>query len=360
MSVSPVSRREFLRQTTLAAAALGFLPAISPAQPASPRLRLGLDNFSVRAMGWKAPALLDYAASLKLDALLISDLESYDSLEDQPLREVAAKAKDLGIQMYAGTWSICPSSKAFKNKWGTAEEHLRLGLRVARALGSPVLRCVLGTSEDRKTEGGIEARIADTVKVLRACRSQAVDGNIKVAVENHAGDMQARELVRLIEEAGKEFVGATMDSGNATWALEDPMLNLELLGPYTVATGLRDSMIWEYPEGAKVQWTAMGEGQVDWKAYFARFAQLCPNAPVILEIISGFAKPFPYLQPGFWEQWGKARAGDFAGLLAMAKRGKELAPHRSPDKSAEQAYQKAELERSVQYCRETLGLGQKT
>jgi sugar phosphate isomerase/epimerase len=359
MNEHQVSRREFLRHTSLAVGALAAMPAL--AQPAAPaKLKLGLDNFSVRAMGWKAPALLDYAASLKLDALLISDLDSYDSLEDKPLREVRAKAADLGVQMYAGTWSVCGSSKAFKNKWGTAEEHLRLGLRVAQSLGSPVLRCVQGVGEDRKTEGGIEARMADMVKTLKACRSQALDAGVKIAVENHAGDMQARELVRLIEEAGKDYVGATMDSGNATWALEDPMLNLELLGPYTVATGLRDSMIWEYPEGAKVQWTAMGEGQVDWKAYFARFAELCPNAPVVLEIISGFSKPFAYLQPGFWDQWGKARAGDFAGLLAMAKRGKELPPHRSPDKEAEQAYQKGELERSVKYCRETLGLGRKS
>lgn len=27
-------------------------------------------------------------------------------------------------------------------------------------------------------------------------------------------------------------VGATMDSGNATWTLEDPLSNLEILGPY--------------------------------------------------------------------------------------------------------------------------------
>jgi sugar phosphate isomerase/epimerase len=158
----------------------------------------------------------------------------------------------------------------------------------------------------------------------------------------------------LIKAAGSDYVGATMDSGNATWALEDPMLNLELLGPYTICTGLRDSMVWEYEEGAKVQWTAMGEGQVDWKAYFKRFQELCPSAPVVLEIISGFARPIPYLQAKFWEHWRKATAADFAGFLAMAKRGKELLPRKPSDKTAEQEYQKSELERSVKYCRDLL------
>lgn len=323
----------------------------------APRLKLGLDNFSVRAMGWKAPALLDYAASLKLDTLLISDLDAYESLEDKPLNEVKAKARDLGIQIHAGTWSICPTSKAFKNKWGTADEHLALGIRAAKALGSPVLRCVLGTGDDRKTPGGIEARIEDTVKVLMAGRSRAMDAGVRIAIENHAGDMQAWELVNLIEAAGKDFVGATMDSGNATWALEDPFTNLEILGPYALSTGMRDSMMWEYEEGVKVQWTAIGEGLVDWKKYFARYAELCPQVPVNLEIISGFARSVPYLKADYWDVWPKAKARDLSNWLALAKRGKEMPSHRSANSQEEQDYQKAELERSVKYCREKLGLG---
>src|SRR2546429_228875 len=173
MTLSDMNRRDFLKIAGAAAAGIARGPAVALADEArtgKKKLKLGFDNFSVRAMGWKAPALLDYAASLKLDSILISDLDAYESLEDKNLKEVKAKADDLGIQIHAGTWSICPTSKFFKNKWGRAEEHLALGIRVAKALGSPVLRCVLGVGEDRKTEGGIEARIADTVKVCKACR----------------------------------------------------------------------------------------------------------------------------------------------------------------------------------------------
>lgn len=357
---APSTRRDFIKTLAVVGTAtvLPGVPVLAESQPApGNKLKLGFDNFSVRAMGWKAPALLDYAAQLKVDILMISDLDAYDSLEDNALREVKAKADDLGIQVHAGTWSICPTSKAFRDKWGTAEEHLALGIRVAKALGSPVIRCVLGTGEDRRTPGGIEARIADTVKVCHACRGRALDAQVKIAIENHAGDMQAWELAQLIEAAGRDFVGATTDSGNATWAIEEPVANLEILGPYTLTSGMRDSMIWEFEDGAKVQWTAMGEGQVDWKKYFARWAELCPNAPVILEIISGFARPYSYLKGDFWQGWPKAKASEFAAFVAMAKRGKELQPHRSPDKQAEQEYQKAELERSLRYCKEVLGLG---
>ena len=311
-------------------------------------------------MGWKADQLVDYAVALRTDSLFITDLDAFESFDENYLRGVKTRAADKGLQIHLGTWSICPTSKSFRNKWGTAEEHLALGIRVAKALGSPVLRVVLGTGDDRKTEGGIEARIADTVKVLKSQRNGAIDAGVKVAVENHAGDMQARELVTLIEAAGKDFVGANMDSGNATWTMEDPLASLEILGPYTITTSLRDSAVWESANGATVQWTATGEGNVDWKAYFARFAQLCPGVPVHFETISGFNREIPYLKPEFWDVWPKARAEDFARFVAFAKRGKPREPWRAPAgkdrKLAEQEYQKSEIERSIAYCK-SLGLG---
>ena len=38
---------------------------------AKDRMKLGFDNFSIRAMGWKAPQLLDYAAKLNVDVILL-------------------------------------------------------------------------------------------------------------------------------------------------------------------------------------------------------------------------------------------------------------------------------------------------
>ena len=358
------SRRDFLKSVSLTAVTVAVAPVQIRAETISAKIKLGLDNFSVRAMGWKAPALIDYAASLKTDSLFITDLDAFESLEEPYLKGLRSKATDAGLQIHVGTWSICPTSTSFKNKWGTAEEHLALGIRVAKALDSPVIRVVLGTGKDRETKGGIEARIADTVKVCKALRSQAVDAGVKIAVENHAGDMQSRELVSLIEAAGKDYVGANIDSGNAAWTFEDPLSNLEILGPYVATSSLRDSAIWEYADGAKVQWTAMGDGIVDFKAYFKRFAELCPGVPVHIETISGFPHDVAYLRPDFWKFWPNARGSDLARFIALAKKGKPIAPWRSPEgkdrKEAEKDYQKSEIEKSIRYCKEALGLGLKT
>lgn len=355
------TRREFLNTLALAAmAARGF--AQSPVKRRN--IKLGFDNFSIRAFGWKAPQLLDYAARVKVDTVLFSDLDVYEQRTESYLKEIKAKADDLGIEIQVGTGSICPTSVAYNQRLGPAEQHLAETIRIARALGSPVARCYQGRFEDRKTPGGIEARMKDTVKVCRAVRSMAIDSNVKIAIENHAGDMQAWELAMLIEEAGRDYVGATMDAGNATWTLEDPMQNLEILGPYAVTTGLRDSMIWETPEGAMVAWTAMGEGLVDWQAYFDRFALLCPNVSVQLEIISGLIRPYPYLKDDFWAPYPKARASEFAKFARMAKRGQAVAAPKFPTgaerAAAERQYQQQELEKSLRYCREVLGLGLKS
>lgn len=354
------SRRSFVKTVALASATATFSPKVFAQENAPTRpIKLGLDNFAVRAMKWNASQLIDYAASLKTDSLFISDLDAFESLENAHLENLRKTAADKGLQIQVGTWSICPTSKSFRNNRGTAEEHLALGIRVAKALGSPVIRVILGAGEDRKTKGGIEARIADTVKVCRACRNQAVDAGVKIAVENHAGDMQSWELVTLIESAGKDFVGANMDSGNAVWTMEDPLQNLETLAPYVVTTSLRDSAIWESENGATVQWTAMGEGNTDLKAYFKRFAELCPGVPVHIETISGFNREIPFLKDEFWNVWPKAKAQDFAKFLALAKKGTSRAPHKSANAEAEQEYQKGEIERSIKYCKEVLGLGLK-
>jgi len=332
--------------------------------PKRRNIKLGFDNFSIRAMGWKAPQLLDYAAKLKVDTVLLSDLDVYESHGDAYLIDVKKKADDLGVEIQAGAGSICPSAKSFNTKFGTAEEHLALLIRVAKTLGSRVARCYQGTADDRKLPGGLEARWKDTIRVCKAARSRAIDAGVKIAIENHAGDMQAWQLANLIEECGRDYVGATMDSGNAAWTLEDPMENLEILGPYAATTGIRDSIVWETSEGAAVAWTAMGEGQVDWQKYFDRFAELCPGVSVQLEIISGAARSFPFQKNEFWKFYRDIRAKEFLGFTAMAKRGRAVEAFKVPEgkdrKLVEQEFQKAELEKSVKYCREVLGLGLKT
>ena len=360
------SRRGFLASLAALGAAHLTDSARGLGLAAERKIKLGFDNFSIRAFDWKAPRLIEYASSVDVDTLLLSDLDVYESLDQDYLRGIRDRADRAGIELQAGTGSICPTSNSYnKEKWGKAEEHARLLIRTAKQLGTPVARCYLGNRRDRDSDGGIYRHIEAMLKVLKTVQSEAEDANVKIAIENHAGDMQAWELVELIKAAGKHFVGATMDPGNAAWTIEDPLVNLETLGPYVVTTGIRDSALWETGDGAMCMWANMGQGLVDWPTYVKRFEQLCPNVPFVLEIISyRWSNEAQYLKPEFWTRFPKARAHEFARFVALAKRGKKFElPARRPTGAAspelEQAQQKFDLEESLKYCKQVLGLGLK-
>ena len=116
----------------------------------------------------------------------------------------------------------------------------------AVTVGSKIVRAVLGSAADRKP-GPLSRHIESMVTVLRRSRPKAMDAGVKIAIENHAGDMQSHQLKTLIEEAGKDFVGACLDSGNPLWTLEDPLVALETLYPYVLTSHVRDSAVWRVP-----------------------------------------------------------------------------------------------------------------
>src|SRR5512138_1168917 len=100
--VSEISRRTIIQSASVAAASLTLKPLSlgNPFQlPRNTNIKLGFDNFSIRALGWKAPQLLDYAAALKVDVVLFSDLDVYESHSDAYLKEIKSKASGLGIEI---------------------------------------------------------------------------------------------------------------------------------------------------------------------------------------------------------------------------------------------------------------------
>jgi hypothetical protein len=154
------------------------LPARAAAAPLldakGKRLKLGMDNFAVRACGvGRAVSCVDYAAGLKLDTLFTDRLPGLGSLKVECRAPSAAGTPPTGIEIQLGAWSVCPTSKVCKNDWGRRRGTPRRWGSTGQGVGSDVFRAVLGAREDRQDPGGIEARIADTVKVLQSQRQPA-------------------------------------------------------------------------------------------------------------------------------------------------------------------------------------------
>jgi sugar phosphate isomerase/epimerase len=310
-----MTRREMM---ALAAAATITRPLAAAATPA---VKLGIDLFSIRSLGWTPFQYLDYCASQQAKVVHFSEIRFIGNLEPDNLRKVRAYAEQKGIEVEIGMKSICPTSKMFDPKEGTAEEQLSRMIVAAGDVGSKIVRCVLGSSDDRKP-GPLDKHIESMVKVLRNTRTRATDANIKIAIENHAGDMQGWELKNLIEAAGKDFVGACLDSGNPCWTLEDPHVTLETLHPYVLTSHVRDSAVWRVPEGAAVSWVRMGEGNVNIDDYCRKYAALCPGRALSMECIVTGPRLFAYRDPKFWDAYRDVPAWNFERFAEIAERGK--------------------------------------
>jgi sugar phosphate isomerase/epimerase len=341
-----MTRRKLLAYTAAA-------PLVAVASPA-PAVKPGIDIFSLRSQNWTPFQNLDYCAAHGAKVVHFSEVRFIGSLDPANLRQVRQYAEKLGIEVEIGMKSICPTSKMFDPKDGTAEEQLTRMIAAAKIVGSRIVRAVLGSSDDR-LPGPIERHIASTVQVLHNVRSQAMDANIKIAIENHAGDMQARELKTLIEGAGRDFVGVCLDSGNPLWTIEDPHLTLDTLYSYVLTSHVRDSAVWPVPEGAAVAWVRMGEGNVDIDSYVRKYAELCPGRALSMECIVTGPRIFPFRNAKFWDAYRNDPAWEFERFLEIVARGKPR-PAESRAASPEAARQKEreDLEASIEYTRKLL------
>ncbi|MBI4909001.1 MAG: sugar phosphate isomerase/epimerase [Acidobacteria bacterium] len=336
-------RRNFLGSSIGAGLAFG--------QKRSLPVRFGVDLFSVRSQGFTAFQHLDHCAKLGAKVVHFSEIRFMGSLEPEHLKRVRAHAERVGIQIEIGMRSICRTSKAFDPAQGTAEQQLTRMVEAAQLVGSPIVRAFLGTMADRVGPVPMEAHIENTAKAAKAVRSRFSDAGLKLAIENHAGDMQARELKILIEEAGKDFVGACIDSGNPVWALEDPHLTLETLAPYIITSHVRDSAVWKTPDGIAVRWTRMGEGNVGISEWVRRYAELCPGKAMSLEIIVTGVRNYAIYDQKFWDAYRRTPAWEFSRFLTIADRG-QPSPYTPPSKDQAQQREREDLEASAHWVRE--------
>jgi sugar phosphate isomerase/epimerase len=324
------------------------------AQTAVPSVKLGIDLFSIRSQGWTPFQYLDYCAAQKARVVHFSEIRFIGNLEPENLRKVRAYAEQKGIEVEIGMKSICPTSKMFDASQGTAEEQLGRMIVAANTVGSKIVRCVLGSAEDRMP-GPIDRHIESMVKVLHNIRARAMDANVRIAIENHAGDMQGWELRNLIEAAGPEFTGACLDSGNPCWTLEDPHATLDALHPYVLTSHVRDSAVWRTPDGAAVSWVRMGEGNVGIDDYCRKYASLCPGRALSLECIVMGPRMFPYRTAKFWEAYRDVPAWNFERFDEIAERGK---PYVIPRVERSQVGQREreDLEASLAHVKSVLNL----
>ena len=225
----------------------------------TPAVELGSIDGSVGGNNFTPQTFLDYLASIKLTWAMISVPAAI--LDNEPaIRQIKDHADRLGIKLQLAHGSVCPTSRSFNAQLGTLETQVTRALRISKIFGATCMRCVLGGDPERPE---IAKHLDSMVTAIRGLRSQILDSGVKLAWENHGGEVQAREMKMAIDAIGRDVIGVCLDSGNPVWMLEDPHMTLETLIPYAETSHVRDSAVWKVPEGIAVRWVNMGEGNVD-------------------------------------------------------------------------------------------------
>jgi 3-oxoisoapionate decarboxylase len=339
-------RRTFILGTAAAALHASRLRA-GPAAS----VELGSIDGSVSGNQFTPLQFLDYLSSIKLTWAMIS-LPPAMLGDEAAIRAVREHADRLGIRLQLAFGSVCPSARAFNAQLGTLEEQVARALKASQIFGASCMRCILGGDPERPQ---IQMHIDNMIEAVRGIRSRVIDSGVKLAVENHGGDLQAREMKMMIEAVGRDVMGVCLDSGNPVWMLEDPHMTLETLIPYAETCHVRDSAVWKVPEGIAVRWVNMGEGNVDIDGWIRKFIQARPGLPIIFEnLVSANPRIHAIYNPQFWDNWRQMPAWEFSRFLAVAEKGtpRPATPRAAGRTPGQQRI--ADLETSVRYTRELL------
>lgn len=326
--------------------------------------RLGLNTYCLRALKWHDLPLLEYAASLKLDAIFLQDSLDPRTADPAHWKEVKDAAARLGLFLETGGGAVLPATP---DAFDHSVKLLRDGLKRAVGMGSPLMRIVIASDRDHLPSLPVEPHMETMIRLLKTVRNEAMDAGVKFAIENHK-DLTCWETRQVIETAGKEFVGSYLDTGNPVFIMEDPMQTVETLGPVAVMLHLRDSVVYETRKGIAVQWVPQGEGIIDFKAILAKAKELCPEVPVYVKPITGRPPAIlPVWDPAYMQRYSDIRAHDFARFLALAKSGHpyesamviEDVPGKAPEEytAALRYQQKDHMERGIEHAKKVLDLG---
>src|SRR5687768_6743553 len=121
-----MTRRGFL--TSIAAASVPVTAANGKSMP------MGINTYCLRALRWNDRQLLEYAASLKMDAVFLQD--SLDPKAQDPAHwsEVRALAEKLKLHLETGGGGVFPKTP---DAFNASAENIRKQVIRAKAMGSP-------------------------------------------------------------------------------------------------------------------------------------------------------------------------------------------------------------------------------
>ena len=166
--------------------------------------------------------VLHLAASLGAECIQIADNIPLDKYDEQMLSLIKGTAEKLALPIEVGMR-------------GLTLEAVHRYLHLADYFSSPILRVVI----DRTPYFPDQKEVLSTIhQVLPTLQRK----NIRLAIENH-DRFSSHELVSLVEESDREWIGICLDSVNSLGSGEGFASVSKTLMPYTINLHIKDYKI---------------------------------------------------------------------------------------------------------------------
>lgn len=266
-------------------------------------MEIGVDQYTVAHRGLLAEATLELARERGLSGVQFHDATAIDqAMNRDRLEAFRSEADAQGMYLEVGIPSPNPLRRArAEGREISPTQHARdlaPYLRSVAALGCSHARAFVGDRHDRFRPGpSWSDQKAATLTVLRHLRPLLRDLGIRVAIENHA-DLTATELLEMVDAVGVDVAGVTLDTGNLTMRLDDPLPTAERLAPLVLATHVKDSVLAFTPRGLCWQARPVGSGIIPVADILGLLHKANPSINLSIEL-----HPRTYDLPIFRPDW---------------------------------------------------------
>lgn len=263
-------------------------------------VKLGIDWQKLPEATKRGPlASIDHVRELGLAGIFFPTvLDMSASLDMGLLRDIRAKADDLGLYLEAGLGKINPYCSAEAPELRSAGNGdiiagLTRMVECAAAIGCHELWISPGNfkgqfpgrlANDRfRTDIDWSDQLAAMEKVMHRIAPALRAHGSHMNMETH-DEITSFEILRLIEAVGEDVTGAVFDTANGLQRGEHPVWAARRLAPHVRQTHIKDAYVARARGGLDFQGRPCGEGVVDFAAILPILARANPALNLSLEI----------------------------------------------------------------------------
>jgi len=302
------------------------------------------------AKPYTADDLLDLAARNGLTVIELP-FQMFPGLEPATLRRFRDRADERGLAVVSDSGVVDVP---------TLQRHIP----AAAALGARTLRVTLSTileGNRASAPGGWEPYLQQKIAQLKELRPLAEHYGVCIAPENHQ-DATTADQIRICDEVGGDFIGATLDAVNPLAVGEHHLEAARALGPRIRNVHLKDYKIYPSPSGYRLVRCAIGEGVLNLPALLAILSEVAPDVTCSIELAALRARHIRLLEDDWWQGFPPRDARALVPALRLAYEHARPSDEdwrtpfeRGDDADALSAYEEGQMARSIEYLHSVVG-----